>query len=123
MSNVPTISPELMERVDAGVDWLDENLPNWRSCVDPTILDMRQGDLCVLGQCWKSSHPKSVTPFSDAHKTYFKRDWSRTDALGFSNWDYYELNAAWQQKFIELDLLDAVDAVDAVDDNASETES
>ena len=40
----------LQERVDRGIEWLDERCPSWRSRIDIHTLDIKTGCNCVLGQ-------------------------------------------------------------------------
>lgn len=107
------ISPALMEKVDAGIEWANENLPDWREFVDPKILDMCNASLCFLGQYWARKYNYLVQQFFIAAKELFGtsdelyHNWNRTDDLGFSTGgSYTELTAAWRRKFIELGLLD-----------------
>lgn len=104
------ISPALMERVDAGVEWADENIPDWREYVDSKKLAMDHADRCFLGQYWKNKFQDLdvIQPFFRAFGTYFDSDWDRARDLGFvhDGEGYPELNRAWQQKFVELGLLD-----------------
>lgn len=36
--------------VRKGIEWLDEYLPEWRECIDTSILDMGHVHDCILGQ-------------------------------------------------------------------------
>ena len=38
------------ERVAVGVEWLNENYPNWREQIDPARLQMSDPCHCILGQ-------------------------------------------------------------------------
>jgi|SRR6185295_4810717 len=100
------ISPALMERVDAGYDWAEENIPDWREYVDQANLDMIHADNCFLGQYWKNKfqHLDVAGQFYRALGTYFGGDWERARELGFVHDvdGYPELTAAWKQKFEEM---------------------
>ena len=37
-------------RVQNGVEFLDERLPMWRKAIDKELLDMGNGNTCILGQ-------------------------------------------------------------------------
>lgn len=108
------ISPALLERVDAGIEWANENIPDWREFVNPKTVDIFYGDTCFLGQYWNGKHHTEGDDlgFYYAKESYFGGDGDRTEALGFSYpWtlsgqNYTTLNAAWQRKFRELGLLD-----------------
>lgn len=97
------ISPALMERVDAGIEWADENIPDWREHVDPKRIDMGHVHRCFLGQYWHGRY--GYGEFLTAYKAYFQWNSDRTNELGFTSDNYAELNAAWRQKFVELGML------------------
>jgi hypothetical protein len=40
----------IADRVDAGMQWLDENYKGWDKHVNPWSLQMEDGNRCVLGQ-------------------------------------------------------------------------
>jgi hypothetical protein len=46
------VTDELAERVERGAALLDERRPGWWDEVDVGSLDLRQCDLCILGQLW-----------------------------------------------------------------------
>lgn len=110
------ISPALLELVDAGIEWANENLPDWREHVDPKNFYIMDGERCFLGQYWNSTHPGEVAPedaYQTASDTYFgvSAGYFRCGELGFTifleswfTWD--ELSAAWQHKFRELGMLE-----------------
>lgn len=99
------LSPKILEAVDAGVEWLDENLPDWRQYVDPVKLNMGWEESCVLGQYYLARY--GWTNFNKIVNDCFGGDTDRALALGFlADWNYYELDAAWVQKFVELGMLD-----------------
>lgn len=101
----------ILERVDAGIEWANENIPDWPEYVNPSIIDIRKGDLCFLGQYWNGKYKVPVEDqecgFSQAFFSFFRDDWERVEILGFSlrYGTYEELTAAWRQKFGELGLL------------------
>lgn len=109
------ISPVLLERVDAGIEWANENIPDWREHVDPKNFSVQDGARCFLAQYWNATHPGEVAP-EDAYYTarvaYFGvGGYIRSAELGFTigfggGCTWSELNAAWQHKFRELGLLD-----------------
>lgn len=103
-----TISPALMERVDAGVAWADEHIPGWRNYVDPKKLDMGDAHKCVLGQYWRGFY--GYGEFYTAFLRMFDSNPYRTEELGFStSGSYDELTEAWRQKFRELGMLSVDD--------------
>lgn len=103
-----SVSPALMERVDAGLEWADENIPDWRDYVDPAKLNMGDGELCFLGQYWNGKWGSmGAHAYYRAARAFFGNDlydlYERAQKLGFAtNTWYTELNAAWQQKFREI---------------------
>lgn len=46
----PAVSATLDERIDAGVAWLDANVPDWLDRIDLDRLDLADTCKCVLGQ-------------------------------------------------------------------------
>lgn len=52
------------QRVQAGVEWLDENRPSWVEEIDLVELDMDSCNMCVLGQLFGNfwDAPISDTP-------------------------------------------------------------
>lgn len=42
----------IRDRIDRGVEMLDDNRPDWRDRIDPTRLDMLDGFRCILGQVY-----------------------------------------------------------------------
>lgn len=100
------ISPRVMEAVDAGVDWLNENLPDWTRYVDPVQLDMAWQESCVLGQYFMARYGEAN--FDRIVHALFNDDLDRATELGFLSeyFNYPELNEAWLQKFVELGLID-----------------
>ena len=97
------ISPTILEAVDAGVEWLDENLPDWRQYVDRTKLNMRWEESCVLGQYHLARYGEAN--FDKILHALFNDDVDRAVELGFLSLDfnYYELDAAWVQKLVPND--------------------
>lgn len=53
------------ERIDAGIELLDENIPNWRERIDLTQLDLRSTYHCVLGEVFAEEFDpeRYVSPF------------------------------------------------------------
>lgn len=100
------ISPALMERIDAGIEWANEDIPDWREYVNPNKIDMSDETTCFLGQYWESKYGDGA--FWSAAGALFPYDWELLKTLGFisDGESYRELTAAWRQKFIELGLLD-----------------
>lgn len=96
------ISPTILERVDAGADWLNENLPDWRNQINLDVLDLLWEETCILGQYNIAKY--NDAGFDKALHAYFNNDIDRAVALGFLSGDfnYTELNAAWRQKITEL---------------------
>lgn len=41
---------DLQARVDKGVAWMDENVPNWFKRVDLEILNIASSEACICGQ-------------------------------------------------------------------------
>ncbi len=41
---------EIMTRVRNGIEWLDENIPDWLQRLDVERLDMKSDCKCILGQ-------------------------------------------------------------------------
>jgi len=109
------ITHALMERIDVGIEWANENIPDWREHVDPKTVNIQWGSTCFLGQYWNSKHnpldlDNDETGYCDALFAFFDGDIERTELLGFAyQWtmsvSMKELNEAWQLKFRELGLL------------------
>lgn len=111
MSNSTRISPVVLERVDAGFEWLDENLPDWRTVVNFDILDMAWEETCILGQYNNAKYGDS--DFTHAMRAYFQGPSDdRVVQLGFLalDLDYTELNRAWKVKLRKLGMLSGNDA-------------
>lgn len=96
------ISPATLERVDAGVEWLNENLPDWLQFIDVDLLDLRWEESCVLGQYHLARYGEAN--FTKILHALFDDDANRAVELGFLdlNFDYRTLNAAWKLKLREL---------------------
>lgn len=45
---------QVYDRVEAGMDWLDANVPDWFLDVNAHALDINDGNFCVLGQLARS---------------------------------------------------------------------
>lgn len=45
-----SLHPDVTERVQAGINWLDDHRPDWRSMIDLESLDLANPWACVLGQ-------------------------------------------------------------------------
>jgi hypothetical protein len=49
---------KMVEAVARGAEWLDRVYPEWVTKVDPAVLNMAYGDLCVLGQIFSNTRVK-----------------------------------------------------------------
>lgn len=92
-----------LERVQAGIDFLDERHPEWRGEIDRNILDLSSQTDCVLGQLY--GHYMDALPALGMYG-----DRVRQTALGFevteeqieeqfeerSTHHYDNLTAAWE---------------------------
>lgn len=113
--NTTEISPALMERVDAGLEWANENIQDWEEFVNPKTFDIMSGDRCFLGQYWIGKHKEYYgddTAYLVARAALLNDSQDRAAELGFTRgWTashtstWTELNEAWQQKFRELGML------------------
>lgn len=93
------------ERVDAGVEFLDERDADWRSRVNTNLLDMRDASLCVLGQVFSS---ETMQHARDAlYATGFR--YALAEHSGCGAWSDGAMEWAIERGF-------NVDAVDADDD-------
>lgn len=113
----------LTDRVNAGVQWADENLPGWRIVLNLEEFDIGYGDQCVLGQWWLHVYPEFPmnTTYTNREDAYFVARRVLSGAFNYSeeiDWaiehgftadgDQYvsaDLNAAWEKKFRELGML------------------
>jgi hypothetical protein len=109
------ISPLLMENIDAGYDWLEENHPGWQQYIKLDTLDISDSIQCILGQIVNGKYPEDG--FADeAYYAAFRlltiptaapyhHDWAR--AHGFlTDWalgSEADHTAGWRKKFIEED--------------------
>ena len=92
-----------LERVQAGMDFLDERRPEWRGEIDRNILDLASQTDCILGQLY--GHYRDALPALGMYG-----DRAKQAALGFEvteeqieehhnggRRDYYgDLTAAWE---------------------------
>lgn len=96
------LSSSVLERVDAGVEWLNDNLPDWRTVVNFDILDMSREENCILGQYHDAKYGDSS--FDKIIHACFNDNVVRAVELGFlaPDFNYSELNQAWQVKLRKL---------------------
>ncbi len=87
----------LGNKVERGIEWLDEGCPNWASRIDAEILDLEDNEDCVLGQLFGT--------FNSQMKIHGRR---KLIKLGFhfkprhqkdKNWN--KLNSIWANKVKE----------------------
>ena len=79
---------DVLERVTIGAACLDEDFPKWFEWIDPTVLDMEEGDRCIVGQVGARKADKEI------YDQYFR-------SHGFDGWssDEYEmLEEAWLEQ-------------------------
>lgn len=122
-----SMSPLMMERIDAGVEFLDENLPDWRELIDPSNVDMNDGARCVLGQYWLAKYPEQFGSHEQDYAYLRARsalfgsfggaekasNYGFTVSVRESGYYFHELTTGWRRKFRELGMLKEED------DNAS----
>ena len=117
------------ERVDAGVRWLDENIPDWLDRVVVNKLDLSNGCKCVLGQLFAKAYdegarkvsitsrfqwPFNVSPFYAVIRNNVVKvpgvpkllSHEQAKALGFDvvglGGDYSELTDEWKARISRL---------------------
>lgn len=87
-------------RIDAGIKWLDEQRPDWRSRVDLDYLNMGDASDCILGQVfghfWKavSGAGTDVPPHSMTYEEAVNRGFTLDNRIE----SYQELTNAWRIK-------------------------
>lgn len=47
-----TTQRTVRNRVQRGATWLNEHFPEWRGTIDAYQLDLENGRVCILGQCF-----------------------------------------------------------------------
>lgn len=86
-----------------GAALLDEKRPNWRTLVDPSILDMRRTNKCVIGQIFGIGEAAGTyDTFSEACRSigvakpdeFVKYGFDKTL---FTPWSWDEMNEAWRK--------------------------
>lgn len=104
------VAPSVMELVDAGIDWANENIPDWPEYVNRKTLNILDCDLCFLGQYWNGKYPaqSNYCGYNAAVQAFFSGNEDRAAELGFtanifSGYSTETLNLAWQQKFDEME--------------------
>ena len=89
------------ERVANGIEWLDANVPDWRTKVDKETLNIGACETCVLGQVFKGrgGFGHGVNCIRAIDHDYFavmKRGFMFTTNYGVAtDMDVKNLNAAW----------------------------
>lgn len=94
--------PTLAERIDLGVEFLNENAPGWRDTIDVERLDLLDLDWCILGQWYRKTHDhqEPTSGYLEAMHTLiggYDSDWSHDHGfteLGSATWS--ELQEAWK---------------------------
>jgi hypothetical protein len=66
------------ENVSAGIEFLDNDKPDWREYIDVATLDMTCCENCILGQVYGSTRN---TIFFDGQY----HDWDKMEELGFES--------------------------------------
>lgn len=79
------LTSTLLDRVNAGVEFLDENLPewNWRALIDTDELAVESTCRCVLGQLGSSGEFQDVFGFNETAAHLGIADGDTLIALGF----------------------------------------
>lgn len=103
--------PPIPDRVQAGVELLDRELPGWEHRIDLSDLDMSSGCGCVLGQLFSAEWASALVSEEDDPYHYALRQLHELDctqALAFDvlHWDdedlveadYERLTAAWRNR-------------------------
>ncbi len=71
-------------RVDAGVQWLDQHIPDWLNRIDLSLLDISSSRFCLLGQLG-CPDANNVLRFSfHRMKEYYDLSVERCAAYGFA---------------------------------------
>lgn len=84
------------DRVSNGVAWLNHVHPGWRDKIDTQILNMENGDVCILGQLglWEST-AMGIVPWEDVVELGF-------DVLSLDGVSYEDLQTEWVKELGEL---------------------
>ena len=87
------------ERIEKGAAWLDKVKPEWRSLIDTETLDMRAGDVCVLGQVFATAATEAGISngysyaYHEANEASYQ--WAIDHGFESGGEDYSTLRAAW----------------------------
>jgi hypothetical protein len=56
----------VQERVQKGINWLDQVRPSWRERIAPEVLVMEDGEHCICGHVFGDEAPEGCTGFTYA---------------------------------------------------------
>jgi hypothetical protein len=94
----------IVERVQNGAKWLDENHPGWASRIDVSVLDIGSCDSCVLGQLFEGYEAAPYASTNTANGAFVAPErgftWYVRDAdppLILWKERYAELTAEWKR--------------------------
>lgn len=85
-------SQEVIEKVAAGAEWLDETHPGWEREIDLAVLDLGDCSMCVLGQVF-GGYFIGLT-YTDTREW----DWAANHGFNISlhgYWSYDTLREVW----------------------------
>lgn len=95
------------ERVEKGIQLLDEKSPGWRESIDLHQLKMIQCDKCILGQMFinygRGRTELNLTQAESVEHGFQSKDWG-TPLLPSGSpamVDYLELEAEWHRRLTE----------------------
>lgn len=84
------------EQIERGVEWLNENYPDWVKGINLETLNMVDSKSCILGQLYGY--------FFDAPEEvlYYKVDFGFNIRTTDMFWCYDDLTTEWKKKIVEL---------------------
>lgn len=94
--------PDIRDKVQKGIDWLNENHPNWVSKIDLKKFNFQNLDYCVLGQLWMFHNVKETFSYIWMEEHGFDVDANCKNDEDYNNQLCFFLNEEWKQRIEEL---------------------
>lgn len=92
----------IRERVQRGVEWLNENHPEWLDKINLEKLDMGQTHTCIIGQVVGESDPNfSCRQFYNIMPGHVAED-RGFDVWDEKDYDYDDLRSVWEEVILNL---------------------